>query len=262
VDWLRGVLPQPDVDLYLDPTRHLSEAFLGDLSRLDKKGNCVCIVMLDTYERMAGMDQWVLELVLRARERAFIVIAGRDTPSWDRDWQGWMREAYVEELLPMSTDNMRELVRKYYASIRGGEPPSTEVEAIVAFARGLPLVVTTAVTLWVKFNVARFDTVKPRVIADLVDRVMEGVPPSTRPWLEAAAVVRWFNQPLLKEVHGLELDDETYNQLWRFPFVRPHEQNLMIHDAIREVIDENCRTQNPPRHSALHAAAAAAFKKT
>ena len=93
------------------------------------------------------------------------------------------------------TDNvMRELVRRYYARIREGEPDPKQVEAIIDFARGLPMVVTTAVQLWVEYGVEDFEAVKAEVVADLVDRLKEGVPEEITPVLEAAATVRWLTR--------------------------------------------------------------------
>ena len=62
--------------------------------------------------------------------------------------------AEVEELKPMAEDVMSELVRRYYATMRGGEPNPTQVDAIIRFARGLPIVVTSVVRLWVKYQIA------------------------------------------------------------------------------------------------------------
>ena len=256
---LRAHLTVSDFQFYTDPTQLLSDAFLADLKELRTTPQA-CVIMIDTYERLAGTDEWFRNFVARARKDALIVIAGRDTPAWDRPWPGWQGEALVEELLPMGDDNLRTLVRRYYAVIHGGEPPASEVDAIVSFARGIPLVVTIAVGLWVKYQYSEFEKVKPQAIVDVVDRVMLGVPPEMRHWLEGAATVRWFNQDLLKNVIGKELDDRIYNEIRRFPFIRPHERNIAIHDAIRDIIDENLRTQNPERHTQFHKAAARTFE--
>jgi hypothetical protein len=39
-----------------------------------------------------------------------------------------MANAQVEELKPMTEDDMRVLVRRYYATMRGGEPNPAQVE--------------------------------------------------------------------------------------------------------------------------------------
>jgi len=136
-----------------------------------------------------------------------------------------------------------------------------QVEAIIRFARGLPMVVTSAVQLWVRYGVEDFQAVKPEIVANLVDRLMEGVPSTLIPALEAAATVRWFDQPILRAVTGLADVRETYNELRRFPFVRVRAEGLALHDAVREIIEENMRVQDAERHAQLHERAASYFEK-
>jgi tetratricopeptide (TPR) repeat protein len=190
-----------------------------------------------------------------------LVIAGRKLPDWNRLWPGWMANARVEELKPMTEEVMRQLIRRYYATMRGGEPESAQVEAIIRFARGLPMVVTSAVQLWVKYGVEDFQSVKVEIVANLVDRLMEGVPGELIPALEAAAIVRWFDQPILRAVTGLNDVRDVYNELRRFPFVRTRVEGLALHDSVRELMDENLRVQDPERHSELHEHAATYFEK-
>jgi tetratricopeptide (TPR) repeat protein len=135
------------------------------------------------------------------------------------------------------------------------------VEAIIRFARGLPMVVTSAVQLWVKYGVEDFQAVKPEIVANLVDRLMEGVPKAMVPALEAAAIVRWFDQPILRAVMAQEDVRDAYNELRRFPFVRTRAEGLALHDAVREIVDENLRVQDAERHRELHERAAAYFEK-
>ena len=172
-----------------------------------------------------------------------------------------MATAQVEELKPMTEDVMRELIQRYYATMRGGKPNPTQVEAIIRFARGLPMVVTSAVQLWVKYGVEDFEAVKPEIVANLVDRLMEGVPNELIPALEAAAIVRWFDQPILRAVMKQDDVRDVYNELRRFPFVRTRVEGLALHDAVREIMDENLHAQDSERHCELHERAAAYFEK-
>jgi ATP/maltotriose-dependent transcriptional regulator MalT len=153
------------------------------------------------------------------------------------------------------------LIRRYYATMRGGEPDPAQVEAIIRFARGLPMVVTSAVQLWVKYGMEDFQSVKAEIVANLVDRLMEGVPSSLIPALEAAAVVRWFDQPILRAVTKQEDVRDVYNELRRFPFVRSRSEGLALHDSVREMMDENLRVQDSERHAELHERAAVYFEK-
>jgi tetratricopeptide (TPR) repeat protein len=273
VDWMRGFLTKPDIDLLLDPTKKLTDDFLDDLGKIAEKKRIV--LMLDTFEQMTALEDWARDVAQRVGQISnlpvgqvgnlsygvLLVIAGRALPNWGRAWSGWMANAQVEELKPMSEDVMRELIRRYYATMRGGEPNPTQVDAIIRFARGLPMVVTSAVQLWVKYGVEDFQSVKAEIVANLVDRLMEGVPSALIPALEAAAIVRWFDQPILRAVTGLADVRDVYNELRRFPFVRTRVEGLALHDAVREIMDENLRAQDSERHCELHERAAAYFEK-
>jgi hypothetical protein len=141
VDWLLSFLTKPEMDLYLDPAKRLDSDFLSDLNRIASRQRIV--LMTDTYEQMTVLDDWMRELARRFPNNVLLVLAGRIVPAWDRTWQGWLGKAEVVELKEMTSDDIRTLVQRYYAYIRGGEPDPKQVEAIVQFARGLPIVATT-----------------------------------------------------------------------------------------------------------------------
>jgi tetratricopeptide (TPR) repeat protein len=258
-NWLRGFLDKSAIDLLLDPAKKLTSDFLDDLAKAAEKKRMV--LLLDTYEQMSALEDWVGEAAQKIHPNVLIVIAGRKLPDWQRVWHGWMMNAQVEELKPMTEEVMRELIHRYYATMRGGEPDPTQVDAIIKFARGLPMVVTSAVQLWVKYGVEDFQSVKVEIVANLVDRLMEGVPSSLIPALEAAAVVRWFDQPILRAVLNKDDVRDVYNELRRFPFVRTRIEGLALHDSVREMMDENLRVQDSERHVELHERTAVYFEK-
>jgi len=258
-DWLRGFLTKPDIDLLLDPAKRLTADFLADIAKAAEKKRIV--LLLDTYEQMTALEDLIGKVVQKIHPNILMVVAGRKLPDWNRTWQGWMATAQVEEIKPMTEDVMRQLIYRYYSTMRGGEPDSAQVDTIIRFARGLPMVVTSAVQLWVKYGVEDFQSVKAEIVANLVDRLMEGVPSNLIPALEAAAVVRWFDQPILRAITGLEDVRDVYNELRRFPFVRTRVEGLALHDSVREMMNENLRVQDSERYSELHERAAVYFEK-
>jgi tetratricopeptide (TPR) repeat protein len=258
-DWLGSFLKRPDIDLLLDPTRQLTDAFLTDIDKAAAQQRIV--LLLDTFEQLSALEDWARDLAQRLRPNVLLVIAGRALPGWGRTWPGWLAQARVEELKPMTPEIMRELIGRYYMTMRGGRPDSTQVEAIIHFARGLPVVVTSAVQLWVAYGVEDFQSVKTQVVADLVDRLLEGVPRELVPKLEAAATLRWFNKEVLRAVLQQNDVNAVYDELRRFPFIRPRVEGLALHDAVREIVDENLRVNDPERHRALHECAAAYFEE-
>lgn len=259
VDWLRGFLKQPEIELLLDPAKTLTNDFLVNLAQSGHKQRVV--LMLDTFEQMGALEDWTCDVARRLHTNVLFVVAGRALPNWSRAWPSWMAHSFVEELKPMPEDVMRELISRYYATIHGDEPNPTQVEAIIQFARGLPIVITSAVQLWVKYGVEDFQVIRPEIVANLVDRLMEGVPKELAPVLETAAVVRWFDQPILRATLGQPDVRDSYNELRRFPFVRTRLEGFALHDAVREIMDENLRAHDAERHCELHERAAAYFER-
>lgn len=263
VDWLRGFLSQSDIDLYLNLVKPLTDDFLTDVAKAAARRRLVLI--LDAYEQMEALDTWVRDWVRALHFNTLTIIAGRTFPSetWELGWPGWMARAYVEELEPMTDDALSTLVRRYYGVIQGEDPEPAQAEAVVRFARGLPLVATTAARLWASYNVKEFQAVKAQVVADLVDRLLEAVPESLGQMVEAAAVLRWFDQTVLRAVLGVKVSDAKYKELQHFPFVRPvMTGKLAVHDVMREITEENLKMQDPGRHRTWHERAAAYFEQS
>ena len=258
IDWLRSLLSKPDMELYLDPAKQLDSGFLSDLARIASRQRIV--LMTDTYEQMTALDDWMRELARRLPKNVLLIIAGRTVPAWDRAWQDWMGKAEILELKEMAPNDIRTLVHRYYSYIRSGEPEPQQVEAIVQFARGLPMVATTVVQLWVKYGLEDFQTVRPQVVADLVDRLLEGVPQEMRPAFEAAAVLRYFNVEVLNALLESGNAEQLYAELRRWPFIRSRKEGLAVHDTMREMINEALHVRTPDGFRTLHERAASYYE--
>lgn len=261
VDWLRGFLSRSDIDLYLNLVKPLTDDFLTDVAKAARRR---LVLILDSYEQMEALDTWIRDWVKALHSNTLIVIAGQTFPSqtWERGWPGWMAQAHVEELKLMTDDALTTLVRRYYRVIQGEDPEPAQAEMVVRFARGLPLVATTAARLWASYNVKEFQAVKAQVVVDLVDRLLEGVPDGLGQMVQAAAVLRWFDRTVLRAVLGAEVSDAEYKKLCHFPFVRPvMTGKLAVHDVMREIMDEDLKMQDPQRHGTWHERAAAYFEQ-
>ena len=260
VDWLRGQgFAKSDVDLILDPAKRLTDDFLADVNKTASQRRLV--LMLDTFEQIMTLSNWTCDVARRVHPNALLVIAGRDMVNWDKQWDGWLAHVQVHPLEPMTADVMRLLVHRYYATMVGGEPDPKQVEAIIEFARGLPMVVTTAVRLWVKYR-QKFNIEEHRaeVYSETVKRLREGVPPQMTPLLEAAAAVRWFDKTILRAVTGLADVNADYDELRRFPFVISSKQGLRLHDSVREILDASLRVDYRERYRQLHESAVKYFE--
>lgn len=260
VDWLRSFLSAPQIGLVLNPTETLTAAFLADLK------NSVLtqpfVLMIDTYERLEAVDSWVREFIQQLPRNGFMVLAGRGFPieNWSREWPGWVTQADVVEVPLMRDEDMKKLLASYFAAMGVHLPSAAEVEEIVRFARGLPLAITSAAGLWWRHRLTDFRSEKPRVVADLVDRLMKSVRIDLRPLLEAAASLRWFNKELLECVTHANVSAEDYSEIQRFEFIRGRVEGPAMHDVVRDIIDENVRLQDATRHRKLHSAAREFFE--
>lgn len=253
--WLREFLATIDVDLLLDPVKKLTYDFLIDLAKIAQHTRIVLI--LDSYEQVSLFSNWLQDLAKCLPDNVLLVIASHGIPVWAEG--GFLAKTEVHRLEPMTTAEMDKLIHRYYATIKAGKPDATQVNAIISLAHGLPLVVTMAVRLWAKYEIIDIEEVKPELLGELVKRLRQGLPRALVPLVDAAAVVRWFNQPILRAVTGLSDVDMVYEELVSFPFIRSTSKGFCVHDAIRKILDENLRTQDRERHRILHEQAALYF---
>lgn len=259
IDLLRDSLSKADLEFFLDPTAELTQAFEDDIN--DSSRNQRVVLMFDTYEQVGVHDRWMLDFVKSLHPNVLVVIAGRKMPtdndSWTRNWPSWVVDIQSVELKSMKDENMSLVVRRYYEQVQHKEPAPEQVEAVVRFARGLPLVGTTAARLWAKYGVEDFQSVRGQVVADVVRRLLEGLPSELVLAIEAAATVRWFDRSLLRAMLETDIDDRLYDDLTHWPFVRSTTQGkFRIHDDVRYMIHHNLKSQDPNRCNLLHLKAA------
>jgi tetratricopeptide (TPR) repeat protein len=254
MDWLGGFLTKQEINFLLDPSKRLTEIFLSDLTKVAASRRV--ILMLDTYEQLNSLDAWVCQLAKRLSANVLLVVAGREMVDWDRDWPGWLAQAEVQTLIPLTDTDIRELIHRYYATQIGGVLDSSQVDKIVRFSHGLPMAVTTAVRLWVKYKVHDFEEVESEALVDLVRRIREGVPPEVIPLLETTAVLRYFNKEILRDVTGRSDIDAHYEEIKRFPFVKSakvgDQRVWRLHDSIREFFERSLQGDDPALFHKLH----------
>jgi tetratricopeptide (TPR) repeat protein len=251
-DWLSDFLPEEELTLYTDPNSELTKAFIKDLNGKQAKEKIV--LMIDTYEKIVTFDSWICRLAKQLPDSVLIVIAGRKTPSWNQCWPSWLSKTNIIEQKEMSLNNIKILANRYYEFTLGQTLDSQQVEMIAEFTRGLPLAATTVVQLWSKYqdSMNDFQSVKPQVVADLADRLLETVPIELKPAFEVAAILRHFNIEMLEAILKAKDIDKIYNELRLWPFMRPNVHGLSMHDSMREVINDALQLNKPGWYCAVH----------
>ena len=209
------------------------------------------VIILDTYELIAPLDNWFRESFLPSLpENTLTVIAGRNPPAeaWrsDSGWQSLMRILPLRNLAP---DESR-------AFLAGRDIPDDQHPAVLAFTHGHPL----ALTLIADEFAQRPDSRRtfqpesaPDIIRALVERFVQKVPsPAHRAALEACALVRLTTEPLLAEMLGASDSHELFNWLCSLSFVELGPLGLFPHDLARDALSADLRWRNPDWYAELH----------
>lgn len=263
--WLQAVLSPQEARLVLEPVVGITNAFLHDLKRLTEERSVV--LMVDTYEQIRSLDGWLSHVARRLPPGVYMVIAGREMIDWVDHWEGWLAQTRFHAVEPLSEPDSAELIARYVQSQIGNSLPGEQTERICNFSKGLPLAITTAVRLWVKYQVQYqiedFALLEADVLKELVRQLRRGVSTAFVPILEAGSVVRYFNRPMLQALLGQEEIGKEFDELRSFPFVRPDKVGdqhvLRIHDRVREFLRRELQVDHPERFRALHRRAASYF---
>jgi len=251
-----------EIDLFRDPSKKLTNDFLNDIEHV--ASNRRLVLMLDTFEQIKTLSGWVCGLMKRLPENILLVISGREIPEWDQYWPGWEGTAEIIRLEEMVSDDICDLVDRYFAYISKGDKPDVQVvKDIEQFARGLPMVATSAVQLWFFYGKrkADFNAVKPKVVADLADVILRDIPLEKRAVYELAAVLRYFDADALMALQVGRNAEELFNELRKWPFVHSRSEGFAVHDTMREMMNEALKMRTIERFYTIHKQAEMYYEK-
>ena len=81
------------------------------------------------------------------------------------------------------------------------------------------------------------------------------------PLLDAACVVRQFDEAMLHAVTGRALEPATFTRVCDLSFVRPAEHGLMLHDDVRRIMRDDLRWRDRARYDELRLRALAYYRE-
>ena len=199
------------------------------------------VVLVDTYERLAPLDDWVrTRLLPRLPASALTVIAGRAAPdpAWRAD-PGWGEFLRVVSLRNLTPAESVEFLRRSGVdeSVRG---------RILQVAHGHPLGLALLADVASHGGEIAMDPLAPDLVAALLRRFVDIVPSDLhRRALEVCALARATTEALLRD--ALEIDDahDLFAWLRGLSFVYPGSDGLYPHDLARDVLDADLRWRDP-----------------
>lgn len=197
------------------------------------------VLMVDTVERLHGLEGWLRERFLPALPvGVLVVLAGRTPPdlAWRADpgWADLVRVIGLGDLEPMDA-----------AALLDSRGVAGELHGpLLAFAGGHPLALSLG---------AAAGTPTHDVVATLLDHLVGDVPsPAHRRALEVCAHTYLSTQDVLRAVLPGEDAGELFSWLRRQPFVESSPSGLSPHDVVREILDADLRWRDPRAYADLH----------
>lgn len=218
-------------------TTSLSE---GVASALEKQKGSVAIVM-DTYEELEGLDDWVCRTLVRALpEGVKIVILGRNAlPRINFDWK-----EFGNDVSAMDLPELGESDAKAYL-VHFGLRDSVAQDQVYKFTGGYPLLLVLVRHLaqeaggWDKIGQLEGGAELDQIATELLNRILrEERVKEVQAFLEKGVVARWFNPEIVSVLLEINLNDarKIYDKLGRHSFVENHPNGLKFHDKIRELL--------------------------
>ena len=195
------------------------------------------VVLCDTYERLAPLDDWFrARLLPRLPATALTVIAGRSAPgaAWRAD-PAWREPLRVVSLRNLSPNDSRQYLQECGVD-------RTRHDQLVELAHGHPLGLSLLADVVMRGGEAADDPLTPDLVGTLLRRFVEVVPSGLhRRALEVCAVARVTTEGLLREVLGLEDAHEPFSWLRSLSFVELGPDGVFPHDLARATLEADLR---------------------
>lgn len=213
------------------------------------------LLMVDTYETLAPLDDWLREHFLpQLPENILIVLSGRNplSPAWRAD-AGWQTVLATLPLRNLSPDEARDYLTKRNV-------PEAQQQTVMNFTHGHPLALSLIAETFAQRDGTEFqpeetaeNAFRRDLIQTLVKNFLQIVPDSPhRATLEACALVRVTTEPILCEMLGNQEVDALFDWLHGLSFVEPRPGGLFPHDLARDALVADLRWRNPDWYMELH----------
>jgi energy-coupling factor transporter ATP-binding protein EcfA2 len=235
----RDLLPSPPA--VLEALRGVLQVPEGEGAILGPPDGGRVVVVLDTYERLGPLDDWVRTgLLPRLPATALTVVAARAAPgsAWCAD-PAWRELLRVVSLRNLSPEESRQ-----YLHACGVDP--ARHDQLVELAHGHPLGLSLLADVVVRGGEAAADPVAPDLVGTLLRRFVEIVPSGQhRRALEVCALARVTTEALVREVLGLEDAYELFTWLRELSFVESGPEGVFPHDLARDALEADLCWRDP-----------------
>jgi hypothetical protein len=235
----RELVPSPPA--VLEALQGVLEVPEGEGAIVGPSGSGRLVVLFDTYERLAPLDDWVrTRLLPRLPANALTVVAG-----WVPPGSAWRADPAWRELLRVvSLRNLSPEESRQYLQACGVDP--ARQEQLVQVAHGHPLGLSLLADVVVRGGEGAANPLTPDLVGTLLRQFLEVVPSGLhRRALEVCALARVTTEALLREALGLEDAHELFAWLRELSFVESGPEGLFAHDLARDALEADLRWRDP-----------------
>ncbi|MFX3634576.1 MAG: hypothetical protein ACE3L7_15905 [Candidatus Pristimantibacillus sp.] len=211
--------------------------------------NARLIVAIDTYEELGEMDWWLREsFIPHTSDNILFIISGRHAlqGSWLASpvWRSLVQSVPVDPFDAAACTSYAE---------RFGIVDEATLRRLYVFTTGHPLTLSLTVGLSLEeLFTEKYDEQWEDLFRELTYRWLREVPDeSLRELVEAASLIRNFDQELLESMIGMSISGESFRRLTDLSFIRPGKGGYRIHALLRTTLSKEIRTRTPKRFKQL-----------
>ena len=198
-------------------------------------------LLIDTYEEMEGLDDWVCRtLAPGLPPAARLVILGRnELHRVNFDWSEHGDAVSSQPLPELGEEDAKSYLRHY------GLTDAVALDQVYRFTGGYPLLLVLVRHLakeaggWAQVGALESGADRDRIATELLERILRhGRVAEVQAFLEKGVVARWFDPETVAVILEVDIKDarKIYDKLRRHSFVERHPYGLKFHDKIRELL--------------------------
>lgn len=223
----------------------LTATFCDNLAAVTEAAG-VPVLLLDTYEEIAELDDWVCQRLVPnlPGETRFVMLGRHQLTKTNIDWIDHQRILDARPLPELSEDEAKSYLRHH------GLTDATALHAVFGVTGGYPLLLVLARVLatesggWATIDELRHDRDRETIARGLLDRILrEERAARIREVLETCSIAPWINPGII----GVLLDVppstalQLYTELAVHSLVSRHPHGVVLHDKIRELLQVRLR---------------------
>ena len=210
-----------------------------DLPAVTEHWPARAVLLVDTYELLAPLDNWLRQALLPLLPaQTLVVIAGRDesAAAWRTD-VAWAALTRVHRLGNLSAGEGRLYLTRC-------DVPAEHHDEAMAFTRGHPLALSLVADMLTRSDrlaPSRLDS-EPEIVRLLLETFVQKIPSRDHRLALQACVTAWATTEGILAA-ALERSDvqEIFEWLERLPFIEHGPYGLFPHDLARDVVYMNFR---------------------